>query len=91
MEKRPTGLDRRYEIYQTVYSKYQGVYIIARRDLVKKWSINDNNWIIGVQCQDQNQTYFIIGAYFKHNIKDKILAIASKLIKRIRKVYTNLK
>ena len=91
MDKTPWWIDKRYEIYQTIYSKHQGVWIIAKKNLVTRCFINENNCIIAVQWQEKEHTYFILGAYFKHNIKDKILSTISKLIKRIRQIFNNLK
>ena len=85
LNEKPTRLNQNYEIYQTKYSKYQGVCIIAKKNKVKKIYTNEEQYIISVEAKTNEKTYFIIRVYFKQKIKSRILEQLKKLITRIKK------
>ena len=89
LDKKPSGLDKRYDIYQTGFAKHQGVWIMAKKNLVSKWFTSDNNWLLAVQWQINKHTYFVIGAYFKQNSKAAIMEQIKRLLWRIRKTFIN--
>ena len=88
LNEKPTLLNQEYEIYQTKYSKYQGVCIIAKKNKVKKIHTSEEKYIISVEAKTNEKTYFIIGVYFKQNIKCRILEQVKRLITRIKKTYS---
>ena len=90
LDRTPGGINMGYEILQTEFSKYQGVCIIAKKNLFRKWWSSENKWILGVQCERKEGNYFAIGAYFNEGLKRKILTQLEKLICRIRRWYENL-
>ena len=87
--EKPNMIDKRYEIFHTKFWRYQGVCIIARKDLVQKVYINDEPFLICIQVKRNKSTQFVIGAYLKENKKSKILIQMKHLINRIRKTYLN--
>ena len=73
LDKKPSGLEKRYDIYQTGFAKHQGVWIMVKKNLVSKWFTSDNNWLLAVQWKIDKHTYLVIGAYFKQNSKAAIM------------------
>ena len=51
--------------------------------------INDEPYLLCTQTKKGASIFFIIGAYFKENIKTNILSQLTHLLNRIRKTYTN--
>ena len=90
LNNKPTQLDQNYEIYQTPFSKFQGVCIIAKKNTVNKIYINDKQYIIAIESRNKEHSHFVIGAYFKQNMKKEILVQLIKLIKRINRAYIHL-
>ena len=89
LDSKPSFINQNYELYQTKFSRYQGVWIIARKNSINKIHINDEHYIIAIESKINGRTQIIIGVYFRQNNKHKILAQTSKLIKRINKTYAN--
>ena len=87
LDKVPLLIDRNYDIYQTVYSKYQGVWILARKGSVEKVFTNNDPYMIAVQAKNAGKAHFAIRVYFKESEKTKILDTLWALIKRIRRKY----
>ena len=84
LSKPPTLLDKRFDIYRTVDSPHQGVWILARKGLVVKSYINNEPFIIAVQLESKQGT-FVIDTYLKE--KAVILDQLRNLIVRIRKYW----
>ena len=84
LDKVPTLIDPKYDLYQTTFSKYQGVCIITWKDWVQKCYINKEPYLIAIQTRNNNRPHFVIGAYFKEQMKLKILESLWTLLKRIR-------
>ena len=91
MESKPTNINSSYEIFQTKYAKYQGVWIISRKKWINKIYTNNEQFIIAADIKTENNPHFIIGAYFQQKWKRKILWQLEKLVKRIRLTYINPK
>ena len=89
LDKVPTLIDSNYDLYQTTLSKYQGVCIITRKDWVQKCYINKEPYLIAIQTRNNNRSHFVIGAYFKEQMKLKILESLWTLLKRIRIKHLN--
>ena len=82
LDKMPTLIDPNYDLYQTTFSKYQGVCIITRKDWVQKYYINKEPYLIAKQTRNNNRSHFVIGAYFKEQMKLKILESLWTLLKK---------
>ena len=78
-----------YDVFQTTEAPYQGVWLIWKKGLVKKVFKNEEPYFIVIQCGLNPN--FIIGAYFKRELRRKILASIKNFIHRIRKSYSNTK
>ena len=78
---------RDYEWYQTTYSRYQGVWIMVKKNLTKKVYTNNEPYFIAIKVGN-NQTY-IIGAYFKRELRNEIWRSTHHFINRIRKTYVD--
>ena len=89
VDKVSTLIDSNYDLYQTTFSKYQGVCIITRKDWVQKCYINKEPYLIVIQTRNNKRSYFVIGAYFKELMKLKILESLWTLLKRIRIKHLN--
>ena len=88
LDKDLKGINYEYEAHQTKYAKHQGILLIAKRDTTEKIFANDEPYFMTLKSKDSNSN-FIIGAYFKENMKEIILNQIDTLIKRIRKTYIN--
>ena len=77
LSKLPTWLDKRFDIYKTVDSPHQGVWILARKGLVVKSFINNEPFIIAVQLVSKQGT-FVIGTYLKEKSKSSDTRSATK-------------
>ena len=88
LDKDLKGINYEYEAHQTKYAKHQGILLIAKRDTTEKIFANDEPYFMTFKSKDSNSN-FIIGAYFKENMKEIILNKIDTLIKRIRKTYIN--
>ena len=89
LDKVPILIDPNYDLYQTTFSKYQGVCIITRKDWVQKCYINKEPYRIAIQTRNNKRSHFVIGAYFKEQMKLKILKSLWTLLKRIRIKHLN--
>ena len=87
LNSKPTLINTEYEIFQTAFSKFQGVWIIAKKNTVNKVYLNDKQYIIAIESRRKEHIHFVIGVYFKHKIKHEILNQEANLIKRIRRTY----
>ena len=88
LDKDLKGINYDNEAHQTKYAKHQGILLIAKRDTIEKIFANDEPYFMTLKSKDSNSN-FIIGAYFKENMKEIILYQIDTLIKRIRKTYIN--
>ena len=89
LDKVPTLIDSNYEVYQTIFSKHQGVWILARKGWTQRWYTNKEPYLIAIQTRNQGKEHFVIGVYLKEEIKEKILESLCKLIHRIRIKHLN--
>ena len=88
LNKEPKNIDARYDIFHTKFSKHQGVWIIAIKDSISKIISNEEPYILAAKTKDLNPC-FIIGAYFKEDIKERILEQIENLTNRIRKTFSS--
>ena len=91
LEKKPANINPSYEIFQTKYAKYQGVWIISKKKLITKIHTNNEQFIIVAEINIDSNPHFIIGVYFQHKSKRKILWKLAKLMNRIKLTYINPK
>ena len=89
LENKPTGINSLYEVFQTKYSKYQGVWIISRKNTTRRIYTNNEQSIIATEIKTREYQHFIIGVYFQQKWNRKILEQFNKLIKRINLTYKN--
>ena len=89
LDKVPTLIDSNYEVYQTIFSKHQGVWILARKGWAQRWYTSKEPYLIAIQTRNQGKEHFVIGVYLKEEIKEKILESLCKLIHRIRIKHLN--
>ena len=52
LDKIPTLIDPDYEIYQTVFSKHQGVWILVRKGWAQKWYTKNEPYMIAIQTKN---------------------------------------
>ena len=77
-----------YKTFQTQYAQHQGVCIITRTgNTTKVFKPNDPN-LIAVQQGNVNPI-LIIGAYFKRDLRIKLLHKIKRFINRINKTHQN--
>ena len=84
LNKDPTGIDRRYDIFRTQDANHQGVWILAKKNTVLKSYINEEPYIIAIELINKT---FIIGVYMKEDSKYLIFEQLKNLINRIRRKY----
>ena len=84
LNKDPTGIDRRYDIFRTQDANHQGVWILAKKNTVLKSYVNEEPYIIAIELINKT---FIIGVYMKEDSKYLILEQLKNLINRIRRKY----
>ena len=89
LDHKPNLIDNRFDIFQTKFCKHQGVCILAKRNKVIQMYTNNEPYIIWVKVKGNKSNYYIIGAYFKENVKAKIIEQIRHLLNRIRKSQTN--
>ena len=77
-----------YELYQTDVYLHQGVWIIVRKGLATKIWRNNEQYFITIQLRETNPVV-VIGAYFRFELRMKILFQIKQIIERIRKAYNN--
>ena len=71
LEDKPTGINSLYEVFQTKYSKYQGVWIISWNNTTRKIYTNNKQFIIATEIKTREYPHFIIGVYFQQKMKKK--------------------
>ena len=82
-------IDPNYEIFQTTFSKHQGVWIISRKGWTQRWYTNKDPYMIAIQTKNQGKIHLVIGVYCKEITKEKILESLCKLLHRIKIKYSN--
>ena len=85
----PTLIGPNYEIFQTTFSKHQGVWIILRKGWTQRWYTNKDPYMIAIQTKNQGKIHLVIGVYCKEITKEKILESLCKLLHRIKIKYSN--
>ena len=85
----PTLIDSNYEIFQTISSKHQGVWIIVRKGWTQRWYTIKDSYMIVIQTKNQGKIHLVIGVYCKEITKEKILESLCKLLHRIEIKYIN--
>ena len=89
LENKPTGINSLYEVFHTKYSKYQSVWIISKKNTIRKIYTNNEQFIIATEIKTREYPHFVIGVYFQQKWKRKILEPLNKHIKRINLAYKN--
>ena len=89
LENKPTGINNLYEVFQTKYSKNQGVWIISRKNTTRKIYTNNEQFIIVNRDQNKRISTLHHRSIFSTKMKKKILEQLNKLINRINLIYKN--
>ena len=89
LENKPTGINSFYEVFKTKFSKYQGVWIIDKKNTIRKIYTNNEQFIISTEIKTREYPHFIIEVYFQQKWKRKILEQLNKLINGINLTYKN--
>ena len=76
-------MDKRYDAYRTVDAPHQGVWIMTKKDLVKRCFKNDEPYMIALDMNIPNT--YLIGIYVNDSKREEIIDQLWTLLNRIRR------
>ena len=75
-------MDKRNDVYRTVDAPHQGVWIMTKKDMVRRYFKNEEPYMIALEMNIPNT--YLIGIYVKDSKREEIINQLWTLLNRIR-------